>query len=292
MLERIFEQREAIFTYAMNETRDFRLILTNEQYEQIDLIIKILKPIQEISVRLFEFGFIDQIRSALVAGIQKRVLHLLSTVLELKFVGGKERNVMIEKIKLWIESEIVKKNGEEVQLDGSETDFVTPRSPPAKKAALENDSIFSTFDQITQNPTESTERTIEKEFAAYFAEGCAKHNDDVFALLRTYTVNYPLLSSVALKYFCIPATSCASESLFSSARHTCSYDRVIVYFLNAYEIPFYNWISEVYSDASKGLAEPPNFDAYSLRSCAPPKLNLSDDHAAHLLKLVVFVFIQ
>uniref|UniRef100_A0A914HV13 HAT C-terminal dimerisation domain-containing protein n=1 Tax=Globodera rostochiensis TaxID=31243 RepID=A0A914HV13_GLORO len=125
---------------------------------------------------------------------------------------------------LWIESEIGEKNGE-VRLDESGTDFVTPPSPPAKKAALENDSIFSTFDQITQNPTDSNEGTIEKEFAAYFAEGCAKHNDDVFALLRTYTVNYPLLSSVALKYLCVPATSCASESLFSSARHTCSYDR-------------------------------------------------------------------
>ena len=36
---------------------------------------------------------------------------------------------------------------------------------------------------------------------------------------------FPRLSAVAMKYLCIPATSCASESLFSSARHTCRYDR-------------------------------------------------------------------
>jgi len=42
MFERIYEQREAIFNYAMQETRDFRLFLGEEDNEQISWIIKVI----------------------------------------------------------------------------------------------------------------------------------------------------------------------------------------------------------------------------------------------------------
>ena len=55
------------------------------------------------------------------------------------------------------------------------------------------------------------------ELDSYLNENCLKTDKDVIMWWEENKNKFPLLFQLSLKYLCIPATSCASERVFSKA---------------------------------------------------------------------------
>ena len=55
------------------------------------------------------------------------------------------------------------------------------------------------------------------ELDSYLNENCLKNDKDVIMWWEENKNKFPLLFQLSLKYLCIPATSCASERVFSKA---------------------------------------------------------------------------
>lgn len=73
------------------------------------------------------------------------------------------------------------------------------------------------------NPKESgKESSVDKEIRDYFAEPQICYKADAFDWWKLREKKYPLLSRLAKKYLCIPATSVTSERVFSSSGYVVS----------------------------------------------------------------------
>ncbi|XP_065187650.1 E3 SUMO-protein ligase ZBED1-like [Sycon ciliatum] len=83
--------------------------------------------------------------------------------------------------------------------------------PPAKRRCL--------LDQLLcdDGEDEDSEGSIEAEVAAYLAEKPVKRSVDPLLWWSTNAARFPRLAPLARKYLCIPATSVASERVFSFA---------------------------------------------------------------------------
>ena len=62
-----------------------------------------------------------------------------------------------------------------------------------------------------------TVNSYSTELDSYLNENCLKNDKDVIIWWEENKNKFPLLFQLSLKYLCIPATSCASERVFSKA---------------------------------------------------------------------------
>lgn len=91
------------------------------------------------------------------------------------------------------------------------SDVSTPEYSPAQETKSFFDVIF-----VKHQPPQNTSR-IELELRNYFSEADATEGVNPITWWNSRSSMYPILRQAALKYLCIPATSVASERVFSVA---------------------------------------------------------------------------
>ena len=97
---------------------------------------------------------------------------------------------------------------------GSETNLLEPRPPPAKKRNLS--TLFKTNKETEDSPlpTISKEQCVKAEVNSYTSAARIDFKDEPLVWWKCQATNYPFLSDVARKYLCVCATSSPSERLF------------------------------------------------------------------------------
>ncbi|KAK6485750.1 zinc finger BED domain-containing protein 1-like [Huso huso] len=89
---------------------------------------------------------------------------------------------------------------------------------PAKKANKSLGSFFKTKDKTTaSNPSLHLQQSIEAELNSYLLAPSIDSEADQLAWWKVHQISFPLLSKLARKYLCIPATSSPSERVFSTS---------------------------------------------------------------------------
>lgn len=89
--------------------------------------------------------------------------------------------------------------------------------PPAKKRKSAFSDLFGEVFITDVEPAKSLEFRVDKEITNYKAENGISLESDPLDWWKHNETKYPLLSNLAKKYLCIPATSVASERIFSTA---------------------------------------------------------------------------
>ena len=89
--------------------------------------------------------------------------------------------------------------------------------PPTKKQKCALDDLFGEVFVSKVEPAKSLKSNIEHELVTYKSEDSMPLNSDPLLWWRNHESKYPLLATLAKKYLCIPATSVASERVFSTA---------------------------------------------------------------------------
>lgn len=87
--------------------------------------------------------------------------------------------------------------------------------PPTKKSAL--DDLFGDVFVVKIEPAKPLESRIQNELDIYKSAESIPLSADPLDWWQKQESNLPLLGKLALKYLCIPATSVASERVFSTA---------------------------------------------------------------------------
>ena len=89
-------------------------------------------------------------------------------------------------------------------------------------------SLFKKHEEKRSSTEEieiTPEEEMRKEFEKYQALPHLDHEDDPLTWWKYHSHNFPNLSKLAKRYLCIPATSCASERLFSTSGHIVNKNR-------------------------------------------------------------------
>lgn len=98
----------------------------------------------------------------------------------------------------------------------AETDLKTSE-PPMKKSKCALDDIFGDVFVTKIEPGQTLETRVENEIMSYKSESNMPLNSNPLEWWKVREQSYPLLSKLAKMYLCIPATSVASECVFSTA---------------------------------------------------------------------------
>ncbi|XP_069800972.1 E3 SUMO-protein ligase ZBED1-like [Dendropsophus ebraccatus] len=85
-----------------------------------------------------------------------------------------------------------------------------------KKAKRSLGSFFKGSEAAPPSTTVPLHQTVEAELSSYLVSPLLDSEKNPLEWWRRHSVNFPLLSKVAKKYLCIPATSSSSERVFSS----------------------------------------------------------------------------
>lgn len=93
--------------------------------------------------------------------------------------------------------------------------------PPAPPIHATNDNIFS-YLETEEERTVPTVNSAKDEVARYFDQPRERSIVDPFVWWKEHKQDYPLMAQLARKYLAMPATSVASERMFSFAGNTVS----------------------------------------------------------------------
>lgn len=89
--------------------------------------------------------------------------------------------------------------------------------PPKKKSKSALEDLFGDVFVTKVEPGQSVENRVDNELLAYKSENPMPLNTSPLEWWKLNEMNYPLLSKLAKMYHSIPATSVASERVFSTA---------------------------------------------------------------------------
>ena len=107
--------------------------------------------------------------------------------------------------------------GEHSNSSGETTVVLTSDPPPEKKRKSALDDLFGDVFITKVRPGKSVLQLVESELANYKVEETMPLNSNLLLWWEANELKYPILSKLAKKYLCVPATSVASERVFSSA---------------------------------------------------------------------------
>lgn len=86
-------------------------------------------------------------------------------------------------------------------------------------------SVGSLFTKQTPSAAVQVEAVIDAELNSYLMVPVITGESDPLAWWKIHTVNFPILSRLARKYLCVPATSSPSERLFSASGNIVTCER-------------------------------------------------------------------
>lgn len=105
-------------------------------------------------------------------------------------------------------------NAEELE---QKPDVVVKSESPAKKRKCALDDLFGEVFVTKVEPAKSLKSRVEHEIVNYKCEESMPLDSDPLLWWKVHQKAYPLLAHLAQKYLSIPATSVASERVFSTA---------------------------------------------------------------------------
>ena len=254
MMERILQQQQPLCA-TLIEIRRSDLMPTDAEISNMEGFVEAMQPFAEITevmgkekqvsfsaVRLFLFKLlsIHLIEKASDSSVMKQIKQVVKSDLEdrysdlhlmmllnkacfldprfksLSFLSEEDRKgvlLSVEEEAAHIKTEMVSSKGE------SAADGPGPSMKKAKQESkflslladvLDNDTTLSTHADI------SPQETANKEIQKYLCID-ANREENPTRWWKNYCTQLPLLSTMARKYLCIPATSVPSERAFSTA---------------------------------------------------------------------------
>lgn len=96
-------------------------------------------------------------------------------------------------------------------------DHSPDQEPSMKRRKSAMSDLFGEIFITKVEPAKSVEHRFEHELANYKAEDSIPLEADPLNWWKEHQLNYPLLSNLAKYYLCVPASSVASERVFSTA---------------------------------------------------------------------------
>ena len=94
---------------------------------------------------------------------------------------------------------------------------ITTDPPPEKKMKSALDDLFGDVFVTKVVPGKSMFQIVESELANYKVEETMPLNSNPLLWWKAKELKYPILSKLAKRYLCVPATSVTTQRVFSSA---------------------------------------------------------------------------
>lgn len=240
MMERILEQRKPVTIVLADTDLDN---LTNSEWNMVDAVIEILEPFEwatralsadkyatlsmviplmsAILIRLRQIrcsvSAADVIRKSLIKAVETRFSELETNKLVTSaclldprfkgkmFIDTSRRIAAVEELRT--ELSILDKGSNQILNIGKNLE----ETSATKKRRLD---FWETVAEQCEN---TLENNYTSELDCYLNEPCVNKENDALIWWQENKKRFPLLFNLSLKYLCIPATSCASERVFSKA---------------------------------------------------------------------------
>ncbi|XP_011408230.1 PREDICTED: zinc finger BED domain-containing protein 1-like [Amphimedon queenslandica] len=218
---------------ALSPLADFTDIMSGEKYVTGSSILPILSLLKSsvLKANPNDKPMANEIRSAILSDLSNRYVEPeVTTILELTSMIDprfKEKHVSnLKEVKSNICEEAVKIFKEETEqpTEPSELTSSTPSAstdslpPPAKKKKVTLATLFKEHNSDIADSLcldISPEQKVQAELTNYLRQPKSDIEKNPLKWWREHKTVYPLLSGVARKYLCFPATSTPSERLFS-----------------------------------------------------------------------------
>ena len=214
---------------AVSPLSAFTNVMSGEKYVTGSAVLPIVDLLSNCVLKENEGkSLTNDIRQKIIADLSTRntnpaVIQLLevSSFIDPRF---KEKYIQIEDFETV--KEVVCDDGAEIYASTSTSSHVThvPQSssiadgPPAKKTCTLGSLFKSNDSDFTDSPTAiSPEQKVKFEVSMYLKEPRLDAEEDPLKWWKGHEEIYPILSKVAKKYLSVPATSTASERLFSKS---------------------------------------------------------------------------
>ena len=106
-------------------------------------------------------------------------------------------------------------------------EFILPRPPKRQNTGLlEEFEEFRASNELPSHSMPQSQPNLANEINEYTSQVTEKLTSDPLAFWKKNDKNYPLLAKAARRFLSAPATSLASEGIFSTARAVYTYQRM------------------------------------------------------------------
>uniref|UniRef100_A0AAR2K029 BED-type domain-containing protein n=1 Tax=Pygocentrus nattereri TaxID=42514 RepID=A0AAR2K029_PYGNA len=220
MIQRLLEQEKAITQVLAADSQEFTNALSAEDY----VTVSCLKPVLQLfssdilQVKENDTDLTKTIKNSVLDYLNSKYedpevdeLIALATMLDPRFrtqyMGPEEIEVM--------KARAVQEMESYVSVQSGTSDFETPQqaSASASDAKRLKKTLGSFFKRAVP---EKGVHAMEAELNSYLQCSPADSESNPLAWWKLHEINFPRVSRLARKYLCIPATSAASERLFST----------------------------------------------------------------------------
>lgn len=215
--------------------------LTSDEWEMAEAYVNILQPFHHATKAVGEDVFPTKgLEIPILHGIEKCLLNSITTkskgiaLARALFKSVKARFPLYKQDQTRLMSMVLDPRFKNVLLDNHEKDKirkilfdevnihskVLDESPSTASGKLPNpqkDLLFCDIDDMQDTPDESREQTINTQITRYFSIKCIPRSECTADWWRKHEEELNLLVPVVKRYLPIPASSIASERLFSTA---------------------------------------------------------------------------
>jgi hypothetical protein len=268
MLERILEQIQPV-SYVVC-TIDTLESLLNDDWKLVEAVIEVLAPFEWATRTLSgdKYSTLSLI-IPLMANVLVKLRKIKSTHKEAESIrkelikavetrfDGLEKNKIVTnaclldprfKVSCFLKTEnkieAIKNLSDELSQVCLSTQIVNlekeVESEPRNKRMKQDDDFWEFVAEQQEEQQDKNEESYISELNKYLSENVVEKGTDILKYWESNKSIYPRLFELSLKYLCIPATSCASERVFSKAGEIVSAKRASIKPKNVNNLIFLN----------------------------------------------------